>query len=1141
MLTIIVAVAVFPQDGEVEELTDLEKRTMALDLRTATYFELVAWCERLELSTRGSRSELQRRLEEYYGVSEAKEESEEKEKEGTEIEIESADGSRYYDIDDPPETYLQLLGNVVLVMYDEENGSVHRISSDRIIYNQTINSITATGNLKYVLEQEENTETFTGESLTVNLDDWQGIFIRGTSKTERTVEEEELTFFYTGNTIYRLADDTIIMKQGIITSSEREEPYYHIDAERIWVLGPGEWALRNAVLYVGRVPLFYFPFFFYPGNELILHPSTGYRDIEGYYLQLTGYILGKREKSDESLSFLQVADDSGTSYKTEPWGIYLQKIRTEEGEEGEKSGEDTKDYIKFLFDIYSRLGLYAGIAGEVTPEEVFDSLSFDIGIARSRDLFPGPDGVYTYLSRNDEGEYESRWNDSYFLGINLPVRFGLDFETSIKLSSLNMSLAFPLYSDPWFRRDFADREERIDWASLLGIDEDGDTEDEGERSSSEGKIDRFSWQLSGRYNAQTAELRPYIQSLSLNRINAAINWKSKELQSEYLPDSIGPAEYRYPEREFYVPDSFLLPSISGRISGSLIPTATSGGKQERKERVSPDRDIELKPPWDDQEVQEEEKKEIEEELTIPSVQGDISIQAPPTMKETRHTLSYSLTPDFSIDSRYKNADWIQPQDIDFTTEYSVLSTRASGSLQYSSNFFGNLLNIRNNLGISGVYREHYGGSEETVANWESYIKQNKQASYARLTDAFSLTVSPLLGVDAFSKSSIQYGLTSILYQYKYDAEIEEYESRSLEWDKEIITAHTLGLNAVYSHFLGDQRLALSSVLPPREEVFTYKLSSTVGPVETTFGGGVRKDEDENDEESEPPVWTKDDFEWAEKFLFPQKSYVENKFVYSLEEEKASSNSSTVSLNGFDGKLTFSEAFTYDFLEEQPESTILSIKAWWLTLRFQASQSVPYTLIDDPNVPGRKNYEAGEKAFMPSQFSAAFDYDLAEERFWRNRIKVSASVDASWTLNLARATDSSMTFGLNLDGEIAEFLILSVSSKSTNKASYRYVPWLSNSLGLDWLNPVVDIARSFNIFNRQDRVRSFFNLDNISINAIHPMPDWELELSYSGSPELREEDGDSFYKWIGEGSVFVRWKPIPEIKRKVTVSEDEVSF
>ncbi|MBN1686110.1 MAG: hypothetical protein JW852_05620 [Spirochaetales bacterium] len=1140
LLFAVVFLALLPaQDAKEETEDSVYQRAMALDLRTATYFELVAWCERLGLSARGSRTELQRRLEEHYGL--PRQTATPGEEGGREIEIESADGSRYYDIDEPPEKYLQLFGNVVLVLLDDENDTVHRITSDRIIYNQTINSITAAGNLTYVLEQESGTETFTGESLTVNLDDWQGVFISGTSKTERTVDEEKLIFFYTGKTIYRLADDTVIMKQGNITSSPAANPYYHIDADRIWVLGPGEWALRNAVLYVGRVPLFYFPFFFYPGNELRMHPATGYRDIGGYYLQLTGYIVGKREKSDDSLSFLQVTDEGDSSYRTEPWGIYLQKIRTEGGEEAK---EETKDYIKVLFDIYSRLGFYGGIAGEIDPEEVFESVTFDIGVARSRDVFPGAGGVYTYLRRNEEGEYVSRWNNSHFLGVELPVRFGGNFETSIKTPSLTMGVEFPVYSDPWFRRDFSDREERIDWAALIGVEEEEETGQASTTAAPPGKIDRFAWQLNGRFNPQVTDLRPYVQSLSLSKAAASINWRSKALPSGELPYAIGPAEYQYPEREFFVPESYILPSLAGRISGSLIGAAKEKTAETRKTAPGTDDGLEIKPPWSDETIDEEKAKEsVEEELTIPSIQEDLKLRRPPALQETRHTLTYSLSPDFSIDSRYNNAGWIYPSDIDFTTQYSVLSTRANGGIQYSSNFFGTLLGVRDNLSISAVYRNHYGGSPESVPNWDSYVKQDKQASYFRLTDGIDLTLLPLLGAERLSKSSIQYGLTSILYQHTYNAELEEYEDRTLEWDKEIVTAHNLKMNAVYGLSFGDQKVALTAVLPPLNEVLTYTLTSTVGPVQTTLASGVRKesDGDNDNQESDAEQWKLDDLTWTEKFSFPQKSYFENKLTYSLEENDLALNSSTVSLSGLEGKLTFSETFTYNFAEDEPQSSILSLKLHWFTLQLQAAQSVRYTLVDDPAAPGRKKYEAGEKGFIPTQFVTAFKYDLAGEKFWRDRISVSGSIDTSWALNLVRATDSSMSFGLKLDLEIAEFLKLSISSKSTNKASYRYIPVLSDSLGLDWLNPVVDIARSFNFFNRQDRVRSFFNLDNISINVTHPMPDWELEIDYSGTPELREEEGSTFYKWVGEASILVRWRPIPEIKRKVTSKEGEVSF
>ena len=49
ILGVLSLVSISAQQAPENERDDLNRRTMALDLRTATYFELVAWCERLGL------------------------------------------------------------------------------------------------------------------------------------------------------------------------------------------------------------------------------------------------------------------------------------------------------------------------------------------------------------------------------------------------------------------------------------------------------------------------------------------------------------------------------------------------------------------------------------------------------------------------------------------------------------------------------------------------------------------------------------------------------------------------------------------------------------------------------------------------------------------------------------------------------------------------------------------------------------------------------------------------------------------------------------------------------------------------------------------------------------------------------------
>ena len=51
-----------------------------------------------------------------------------------------------------------------------------------------------------------------------------------------------------------------------------DDPHWHIDATRTWLLPGGELAMFNALLYVGYVPVLYLPAFYYPKDELVFNP-----------------------------------------------------------------------------------------------------------------------------------------------------------------------------------------------------------------------------------------------------------------------------------------------------------------------------------------------------------------------------------------------------------------------------------------------------------------------------------------------------------------------------------------------------------------------------------------------------------------------------------------------------------------------------------------------------------------------------------------------------------------------------------------------------------------------------------------------------------------------------------------------------
>jgi hypothetical protein len=186
-------------------------------------------------------------------------------------------------------------------------------------------------------------------------------------------------------------------------------------------------------------------------------------------------------------------------------------------------------------------------------------------------------------------------------------------------------------------------------------------------------------------------------------------------------------------------------------------------------------------------------------------------------------------------------------------------------------------------------------------------------------------------------------------------------------------------------------------------------------------------------------------------------------------------------------------------------------------------------------------EIGEEALRPASAQAGISYNVPSLSFWRNRITLDTSVRSNVQANLQRFTESNLSFRAQLDLGIHEFLELSLSSTSQNDFLYRYIPVLAARVEREPRSMLGDLLRSFNFFNREAREESFFNLQTLSLSATHRLGDWDLVISYSGRPELREETSPPEYEWDTELSITVQWRPLPELKSEVTYEDDEVQY
>lgn len=148
-------------------------------------------------------------------------------------------------------------------------------------------------------------------------------------------------------------------------------------------------------------------------------------------------------------------------------------------------------------------------------------------------------------------------------------------------------------------------------------------------------------------------------------------------------------------------------------------------------------------------------------------------------------------------------------------------------------------------------------------------------------------------------------------------------------------------------------------------------------------------------------------------------------------------------------------------------------------------------------------------------------------FWKDRIKVDASVQTSWNMNLQQPSINELDLTFNLNFSIYQFLDLTFSSVSYNNQTYLYFPGWAAQAGRTWVNPLTDLLQSVNFFNIQDRYASNFKLRSLSVKLVHHLRDWDVSFEYAGSPQLRTlASGRQAIEWTPTYSLQIKWLAVP---------------
>lgn len=485
-------------------------------LESGTVQQLQQKSEFLDLPRYDTREQLLDSLYSYYGF------------EQTERDIIEDDGDFSFLIEHAgyfyvsPQTGRIVLRYDVVLIFDSQT-----LSADLVMINEENATLYAIGNVEFIRDENEDQKNLSSEVMHLSFDDDTVILENGiTSFTTMNSDDEQIEYFTSGEHLTLSTQPFIFsIDESVLTSSEQDR-YYHIDASSLLLLEGNDLFLTDAVLYMGRVPIAYLPFFYYPGRTLVFNPSVGYDSERGSFFNTTYELYGSNPliHSQQESGFSSLFSAQTSLIKSDDSWVY-DTSEKEIPSELETWAQKSSSYASVYFDGYTELGLFAAID---TENHIYDdSLSFSLL------------GGLSYLPTSDDSGAPT-------------VRYLMDADLNIALPGGDFSFAFPLYSDPDVEEDFLERKVSVD----LNLTD-------STSSSSYSSIDSYTWEMEGSYSFSIADSIPFIDSLELSNI-------SSEIEFEEDDDS-------------FIIDSIVLADLEASISGNLLSVTIPVSQREQQE------------------------------------------------------------------------------------------------------------------------------------------------------------------------------------------------------------------------------------------------------------------------------------------------------------------------------------------------------------------------------------------------------------------------------------------------------------------------------------------------------------------------------------------------------------------------------
>ncbi|OJF77537.1 MAG: hypothetical protein BKP49_00690 [Treponema sp. CETP13] len=1018
---------------------------------------------------------------------------------------------------------INFIGDVILTI--EKGDSKTKIEADRINYDRANDLLYASGGVKITRENSgEETEIIEVKSVLFNTKTQEGAFFDGiiTQNDQDSLNlDTDSSLFISSPLFGREEGGSVTFNDAYLTFCDENPPHWKIKASRIWLLSNNEFSFANALLYVGEVPVMYFPFFYYPKDEMIFNPSFGYKKREGYFFQTTTYLLGRKDvedvDEDDKLSFMK----STTLKKQERQGLFLHNLS--------EDATMPSEYIKILADSYSNLGSMIGVEGKLKPENLFKTTSFSVKLGFTNTLFPSAiDNYYINTANSGTVYYDKAW----LFGVEWPFRFALDLDTGITFDNGSLSLALPIYSDSYFDDDFGDRNEYMDWINFLL--EQSSSDDDDDYSD---VVSGFTWKLSGSYSPTVTNLNPWITKLSISSYYSSFSFLAKtndDYTDEEYDDSLD--DYS-PSRKFFYLSSIVPLDITFSLAGTVFElpidteettdsskNLTDEEKQELKEQqkilsnIKAPKEIsgveagdekeetvtEKEEETDKTELDTEKESELFEKLILPEISS--TTPKSESVSESSFSSTWALKPDFSSKIANSSDDISQEDSLFQEAQYSLITLSSPVTLTNSLNLKGSWLKFSNVITLTPEYQTHpYLYDGYTDDEIDDIIVNDYDADEVSAKAKSSITFKPFIYTEIFKDTSVSWANTTKLIESSFIGTVDdpEWEWDTVEWDDDYITTHSLSSSLAIDLGYIDQTVSLSANLPPKTQWYTgsYKIEIPDGYVKVG-SGYFQEDEDSN--------------EWEWDSLDQSFSYTLLDFV------------------------KISESYEYDIEEAHNEDLSVSLDVNNLSIDYKMAYTYSKKFEDDYGW-----VSSGEEAFIPYSGSLAYSSNFKKIKNKSGSLLLTPKLNTSITWDMIRPTNSSFTFKPTISFKINDFVDLSFSSSSSNQVLLRYVQdyvkdysWytLPDIPGEE--NIFKDLFYSFAFWDDSLREASGFKIDSLTITLEHDLHDWTLNSSFSIEPQLItdvDDDESYYYDFSPYFTLSVKWNPMSSLD---TVIEDE---